>query len=143
VDTCSIPRQRRVEYGTSRPPYRRGGGFNRLGTIRECGRIPAACHLGAARTHNWPHVPTLKESGIDIVSNSPYGIAGPAGMEPQVTKILHDTLRNGMLEPAYEEALNKLDQESFYLDSAAYRDYAQRELAEQKELVELLKLKLN
>jgi tripartite-type tricarboxylate transporter receptor subunit TctC len=98
---------------------------------------------GAARTHNWPNVPTLKESGLDIVSNSPYGIAGPAGMEPQVTKILHDTLRNGMLEPAYEEALNKLDQESFYLDSAAYRDYAQRELAEQKELVELLKLKLN
>jgi tripartite-type tricarboxylate transporter receptor subunit TctC len=98
---------------------------------------------GAARTKNWPDVPTLKESGIDIVSNSPYGIAGPAGMEAQVAKILHDAFRKGMLEPSYEEALAKLDQESFYLDSAAYRDYALRELAEQKELVELLKLKLN
>ena len=98
---------------------------------------------GAARTKNWPNVPTLKESGIDIVSNSPYGIAGPAGMEPASVKILHDAFRRGTLEPAYEEALNKLDQESFYLDSAGYREYALRELAEQKEFVELLKLKLN
>jgi tripartite-type tricarboxylate transporter receptor subunit TctC len=98
---------------------------------------------GAARTKNWPNVPTLKESGIDIVSNSPYGIAGPAAMEPGSVKILHDAFRKGTLEPAYEEALNKLDQEPFYLDSTGYRDYALRELAEQKELVELLKLKLN
>jgi tripartite-type tricarboxylate transporter receptor subunit TctC len=98
---------------------------------------------GAARTKNWPNVPTLKESGIDIVSNSPYGIAGPAGMEPGPVKILHDAFRKGTLEAAYEEALNKLDQEPFNLDSAGYRDYALRELAEQKELVELLKLKLN
>src|SRR5262249_36010628 len=44
---------------------------------------------GAARTKNWPDVPTLREIGIDIVSNSPFGIAGPKGTEPGVVKILH------------------------------------------------------
>jgi len=113
------------------------------GPFVNAGEFRLLATWGAARTKNWPQVPTLKESGIDIVSNSPYGIAGPAGMEPQVVKILHDAFRKGTLEPAYEEALNKLDQEPFYLDSAGYRDYAIRELAEQKELVQLLKLKLN
>jgi tripartite-type tricarboxylate transporter receptor subunit TctC len=33
----------------------------------------------AARSKNWPDVPTLKETGVDLVSNSPFGIAGPKG----------------------------------------------------------------
>ena len=33
----------------------------------------------AARSKNWPDVPTLREVGIDMVSNSPFGIAGPKG----------------------------------------------------------------
>jgi tripartite-type tricarboxylate transporter receptor subunit TctC len=113
------------------------------GPFVNAGEFRLLATWGSGRTKNWPNVPTLKESGIDIVSNSPYGIGGPAGMEPQVIKILHDAFRKGMLEPSVEEALNKLDQEPFYLNSAAYRDYALRELAEQKEAVELLKLKLN
>ena len=36
---------------------------------------------GAARTKNWPNVPTLRDIGIDMVSNSPFGIAGPKGMD--------------------------------------------------------------
>jgi tripartite-type tricarboxylate transporter receptor subunit TctC len=34
---------------------------------------------GAARTKNWPDVPTLKDVGIDLISNSPFGIGGPRG----------------------------------------------------------------
>ena len=39
---------------------------------------------GAERTKNWPDVPTLKELGINLVANSPYGLAGPKGMDPKV-----------------------------------------------------------
>ncbi len=37
---------------------------------------------GAARTKNWPTAPTLRDIGIDIVSNSPFGIGGAEGHGP-------------------------------------------------------------
>ena len=95
----------------------------------------------ATRSKNWPDAPTLREAGIDMVSNSPFGIAGPKGMDPAVVKIIHDAFKKGAEDPAYLEATAKLDQEPAYLNTDDYRRYAVRELAEQKKLIEDLGLK--
>jgi tripartite-type tricarboxylate transporter receptor subunit TctC len=95
----------------------------------------------AARSKNWPDAPTLRETGIDMVSNSPFGIAGPKGMDAAVVKIIHDAFKKGAEDPAYLEATAKLDQEPAYLTTDDYRRYAIRELAEQKRLIEDLGLK--
>ena len=87
------------------------------------------------RSKSWPNVPTLKESGIAMVSNSPFGLGGPKGMDPKVVKILHDAFKKGSEEPAYLETLAKLDQEPFYLNTADYRAFAERTFAEQKKLM--------
>jgi tripartite-type tricarboxylate transporter receptor subunit TctC len=102
-------------------------------------RLLVTC--GAGRTRNWPNVPTLKETGIDIVSNSPFGIAGPPGMDPAVVKVLHDAFKKGMEDPSYIAAMEKFDQEPFYLSSADYHAYAMRAIAQEKRLVEELGLK--
>jgi tripartite-type tricarboxylate transporter receptor subunit TctC len=96
---------------------------------------------GAGRTRNWPDVPTLKEVGIDIVSNSPFGIAGPAGMDRSVIAVLHDAFRKGMEEPSYLAAMAKFDQEPFYLDTDGYRAHALKAIAEEKRSIEELGLK--
>jgi len=96
---------------------------------------------GANRTKNWPNVPTLRDVGIDMVSNSPFGIGGPKGMDPAVVKILHDAFRKGMEEQSYKDSMAKLDQEAYYLDTAAYHAFAMRQIAEQKQLVEDLGLR--
>ena len=96
---------------------------------------------GATRTKNWPSVPTLKETGIDMVSNSPFGIGGPKGMDPAVVKILHDAFKKGMEEQVYKDAMAKLDQEEFYLGTAEYHAYALKQIDEQKQLVEELGLR--
>jgi len=96
---------------------------------------------GAERTKNWPDVPTLKEVGIDMVSNSPFGIGGPKGMDPAVVKVLHDAFKKGMEEPSYKETMVKLDQEAFYLNTADYQAYAMQQVGEQKQLVEELGLR--
>jgi tripartite-type tricarboxylate transporter receptor subunit TctC len=96
---------------------------------------------GAGRTKNWPNVPNLKESGIDMVSNSPFGIGGPKGMDPAVVKVLHDAFKKGMEEQSYKDSMIKLDQEAFYLDTAAYQAYAMKQVEEQKQLVEELGLR--
>jgi tripartite-type tricarboxylate transporter receptor subunit TctC len=96
---------------------------------------------GAGRTKNWPNVPTLKEVGIDMVSNSPFGIGGPKGMDSAVVKILHDAFKKGMEEQSYKDSMAKLDQEAYYLDTAAYHAFAMKQIVEQKQLVEDLGLR--
>jgi tripartite-type tricarboxylate transporter receptor subunit TctC len=98
---------------------------------------------GATRTKNWPNVPTLRDLGIDIVSNSPYGLAGPKGMDPGVVKVLHDAFRKGLDEPSNLAMMAQFDQEVFYLDSADYTKFAMQQIVEQKRMIEELGLKGN
>ena len=93
---------------------------------------------GSVRTKNWPNVPTLREVGVDVVSNSPYGIAGPKGMDPAVVKVLHDAFKKGMEEQSYKDLMAKLDQEAFYQATADYHAHAMKLIVEQKQLVEEL-----
>jgi tripartite-type tricarboxylate transporter receptor subunit TctC len=95
------------------------------------------------RSKNWPDAPTLQEEGVNLVLNSPYGVAGPKGMDPKVVKALADALAKGVQEPSYVEALRKLDQEVAYLGTAAYEKHAVEQIAEAKALVEELGLKKN
>ena len=90
---------------------------------------------GAARTKNWPNVPTLREIGIDMVSNSPFGIAGPKGMDPKVVKALHDAFKKGLEEPSYAEAMARLDQEQFYLSSEDYQKFALQQIEEARRFI--------
>jgi tripartite-type tricarboxylate transporter receptor subunit TctC len=99
------------------------------------GRFRLLVTWGAARTKNWPDVPTLREIGIDMVSNSPFGIAGPKGMDPAVVKILHDAFKKGLEEPSYAAAMAKLDQELFYLSSEDYRRFALQQIEEARRFV--------
>ncbi len=98
---------------------------------------------GANRTKNWPDVPVLKDVGIALVANSPYGVAGPKGMDPGVVKVLHDAFEKGLKEPSYISALEKFDQELFYLNTADYTKHAAEQTEEGKKLVEELGLKTN
>ncbi|MBV8420163.1 MAG: tripartite tricarboxylate transporter substrate binding protein, partial [Hyphomicrobiales bacterium] len=96
---------------------------------------------GAARTKNWPSVPTLRDIGIDMVSNSPFGIAGPRGMEPKIVKVLHDAFKQGLEELSYAAAMANLDQELFYLSSEDYQKFAMRQIEEARRFIAELGLK--
>jgi tripartite-type tricarboxylate transporter receptor subunit TctC len=86
-------------------------------------------------------VPTLREIGIDMVSNSPFGIAGPKGMEVQIVKVLHDAFKKGLEEPSYAAAMANLDQELFYLSSEDYQRFAMQQIDEARRFVAELGLK--
>ncbi len=98
---------------------------------------------GSQRTKNWPNVPVLKEVGINMVSNSPYGIAGPKGMDPKIVKVLHDAFKKGLEEPSYIAAMEKFDQEAAYLSTEDYQKHALQQIEEAKQLVQELGLKMN
>jgi tripartite-type tricarboxylate transporter receptor subunit TctC len=105
------------------------------------GQLRLLVTWGSARAKSWPTVPTLREVGINLVVTAPYGFAGPRGMDPKVTKALHDAMKKGMEEPTFVSTLKLLEQEPAYLSSEEYRDYAMREFEEQRRIVTELGLK--
>ncbi|HEV7823235.1 MAG TPA: tripartite tricarboxylate transporter substrate binding protein [Burkholderiales bacterium] len=112
------------------------------GEMVDAGQVRLLVTWGENRTRRWPNVPTLKDLGYGIVSNSPYGIAGPKGMDPKVVKILHDAIKKGMDEPVYQKVLERLDQDNVYKNSDDYAKFAKQLNEEQKAVIERMGLKM-
>jgi tripartite-type tricarboxylate transporter receptor subunit TctC len=105
----------------------------------KAGKLRLLVTWGEKRSKGWPDAPTLKELGYDFVSNSPYGLAGPKGMDPKVVKILHDAFKKGMEDPAHVSVLEKYDQELWYRSTADYARYARDTFTAERATMERLK----
>jgi tripartite-type tricarboxylate transporter receptor subunit TctC len=90
--------------------------------------------LGDKRTR-W-NAPTVKELGIDTVSNSPFGLVGPKGMPPQVVKVLHDAFKAALDDPEHHKVLQLLDQSYWYQSSADYARWAAQTLKAERATIE-------
>jgi tripartite-type tricarboxylate transporter receptor subunit TctC len=75
---------------------------------------------GSNRMKLFPEVRTLKEAGIDLVVNSPYGICGPRGMDPAVTKKLHEAFKEALFDAATQAVMEKFSMPTLYVDGAGY-----------------------
>jgi tripartite-type tricarboxylate transporter receptor subunit TctC len=83
----------------------------------------------------FPDVRTLKEAGIDLAVNSPYGICGPKGMDPAVVKKLHDAFKQALFDAATQTVMEKFSMPTLYQDAAAYAaDYKELEKIERENL---------
>jgi tripartite-type tricarboxylate transporter receptor subunit TctC len=106
----------------------------------QAGKIRVLNTWGEKRLDKFPDAPTLKELGLDIVQNSPFGIAAPKGTPPDVVKKLHDAFKKAMEEKSYVEALARYDMLPMYMDSAQYTRFAETTFRTEKALVEKLGL---
>jgi tripartite-type tricarboxylate transporter receptor subunit TctC len=104
------------------------------------GEVRLLATFGDSRSKRWPAVPTAKELGYDVISNSPYGIVGPKGMDPAVLKKLHDAFRKAMADPRHVELLEELNQELWYLNSEDYAAWARATFVREGMLIEQLGL---
>jgi len=103
------------------------------------GKLRALSTWSVNRAKESPNVPTLREI-YGIVANSPWGIAGPKGMEPPVVKLLHDAIRKAMDDTTYLQQLDKVGMEPYYMSPEAFLDFARKQFASEKEVVERLGL---
>jgi tripartite-type tricarboxylate transporter receptor subunit TctC len=106
----------------------------------EAGKLRVLNTWGEKRLAKFPDAPTLKELGLDIVQNSPFGIGAPKGTPPEVVKKLHDAFKQAMEEPSYVAALGRYDMLPIYMSSADYTKFAQTTFAREKALIEKLGL---
>ena len=106
----------------------------------ESGQMRLLVTFGEKRTKRWPNVPTAKELGYGVVSQSPYGIVGPKGMDPAVVKVLHDAFKKAMDDPKHLELLDQLNQDLWYRSGDEYAKWARETYVKDKALIERLGL---
>ncbi len=113
------------------------------GELVKDGRLRLLATWAAERAKRFPDAPTLREQGIDIVSASPYGLAGPKGMDPAVVQVLHDAFKAALDDPAHLAVLERYDMSVAYLDSADYAAAARRQYDEDGAMIRRLGLRLD
>lgn len=106
----------------------------------QSGKLRLLATLGSQRNKAFPDVPTVKESGWDTITESPFGIGGPKGMDPAVVKVLHDAFRKTLEDPAVLATLDKFFQPVIYMGTADYTAYAERTFKAEKATIERLGL---
>jgi tripartite-type tricarboxylate transporter receptor subunit TctC len=104
----------------------------------QSGKLRLLATYGSKRTKRWPQVPTLDELGYQTVSDSPFGVCGPKGMDPAVTRTLQDAFRKTLEDPAVLAAFDKYDQSVIYMDTEAYTRFARETYAAEKATIERL-----
>ncbi|MFF7055055.1 tripartite tricarboxylate transporter substrate binding protein [Achromobacter spanius] len=111
------------------------------GPMIDTGRARLLAIIGDARAKRVPEVPTMTELGYPIVATNPVGIAGPKGMDPKTVAVLQKAFHRAARDPEYNRALETADQPHMLMDSAAYTEFAVKQVAEEKRFVAELGLK--
>ena len=106
----------------------------------DSGKLRLLATYGSKRTKRWPNVPTLDELGYQTVSDSPFGVGGPKGMDPAVVKTLHDAFRKTLDDPAVLASFERYDQSIIYMNTETYTKFARDSFTSEKALIERLGL---
>ena len=72
--------------------------------------------------------------------DSPFGVAGPKGMDPAVVQKLHDAFKKAIEDKAVIETMAKYDMVPRYLDTAGYRKFVGEIIDSEKAALEKIGL---
>ena len=109
-------------------------GATSLGRYFDSGAFRLLVTFGERRTR-W-NAPTAMELGLDILSYGPFGIVGPKGMDPTLTKLLHDAFKLALDDPEYDKLMTRLDMVDWYKSSEDYAEWAVDQFKFQRALIE-------
>ena len=104
------------------------------GSHIESGTLRLLTVFTEKRSERFPNVPTLKELGY-----TPWfpnaGVLGPAGMDHNVVKILHDAFKRAVEDPTFIAMADKFDSPILYLNSEDYDLFMRKSYAKYGEAI--------
>ena len=109
----------------------------------DAGQLRLLVTWTAERSKNWPDVPTLKELGFPFVFDSPFGVAGPKGMDGKVVAKLHDAFKKAIEDPAVVASLAKYDMVPNYKGTEDYTKFVSEQIEAERQVIDRLGLKTN
>src|SRR5215470_4146564 len=96
--------------------------------------------LNGQRSKKWPDVLTLKELGYTYEFDSPFGLAGPKGMDPVIVNKLHEAFKQAYDDPKVIELYEKFDFTRRYMNTADYQAFIPKLASDEKAALEKLGL---
>jgi tripartite-type tricarboxylate transporter receptor subunit TctC len=87
----------------------------------EAGKVVLLNVWTEKRLKSVPELPTLKELGYPWVFDSPWGIAGPKGMDPKVVARIHDAFKKAIEDEGVVATLERFEMVPNYKNSADYK----------------------
>ena len=94
----------------------------------------------AKRQKSFSDIPTLQELGYPFVIDSPFGIAGPKGMDPKIVQKLHDAFKKAIEDPAVIETMDRFEMVPNYKNSADYAASVKEQIQLEGELLKRIGL---
>lgn len=104
----------------------------------ENGDMRALAVLGEDRSEVLPDVPTLKESGYDVVHTSAFGIVGPKGLPESVVAKLDSAIAASMEDKAFTDRLVQFGVTPLYLNHADYTEAAMKSVKTEEQTIKAL-----
>lgn len=104
------------------------------------GRLVALASTGPSQIDLLKGIPTLKESGIDVVDVTKFGMLVPKGTPPAVTQKLATALREATASPEFADLMRKSYNSIMYMDPEQFRSTLQTEDRYFKGLIDRLGL---
>jgi len=96
--------------------------------------------LNGERSKKWPDAPSLKEFGYTYEFDSPFGLAGPKGMDPAIVRVLHDAFKKAYEDPKVIELYDKFDFTRRYKSTEDYQAFIPKHAAEERAALEKIGL---
>lgn len=109
----------------------------------EAGQLKLLAVWTRQRLRAFPDVPTLQDLGYGMVVTSPYGIAGPKGMDPEVTEALHQAFKKMQYSDTIQAYMQRNDMPDEYLGPADYTAFARERAAYEERMVKRLNLSID
>jgi len=107
----------------------------------KAGKLRLLATWGEKRTQEFADVPTLKDSGYDVVVDAPNGIGAPRGLDAAAEKKLREAFKVAAASAEFADACSKIDAPLMYLDGPDYEKYVAAVYRKETQLIERLKLR--
>ncbi|HSV59390.1 MAG TPA: tripartite tricarboxylate transporter substrate binding protein, partial [Variovorax sp.] len=102
----------------------------------KAGKLRLLATWGEQRTREFKDVPTLKESGYNVVVDAPNGVGAPKGLPPEIAARLRAAFKVAAAGPEFAEACARIDAPLMYLDGPDYVRYVSAVYDKETQLIE-------
>lgn len=109
----------------------------------EAGQLRLLAVWTRSRLRSFPDTPTLLDLGYGMSVTSPYGIAGPKGMDPEITEFLHQAFKKMQFSDQIQAYMARNDQPDEYLGPADYTTFARERAVYEQRMVARLNLSID
>ncbi len=100
------------------------------------GKLRLLAVSSGKRVAAMPDIPTLKESGIDVVMTQWYGLAGPAGMPKDVVDTLIKHVKIAMQQPTVAKVFNDNGAQAATRTGDEFREFVVHDLTNYQQAVD-------